>query len=310
MNRSEHPRSVAIREVGARDGLQNEAPISVGERVRLIDALSLTGLRRIEAASFVAPSAIPAMAGAEEVMAGIKRKTGIAYSALVPNVRGAERALAANADELEVVISASETHNQRNVNRTIDESLAAVVEIVALAHGAGKNVEAIVSTTFGCAYEGDVEPNRVAAIAAALRETGVDGLSFGDTTGMASPRRVHEVLDAIEGAGIAANDVGLHFHNTRGTGLANVLVGLDRGVSQFDASVGGLGGCPYAPGATGNIVTEDLVHMLMDMGIETGADLDALIRCALLAQELVGRELPGQVMRSGPRSKTVEGAIT
>ncbi|MSO36974.1 MAG: hydroxymethylglutaryl-CoA lyase [Acidimicrobiia bacterium] len=310
MNRSEYPRSVAIREVGPRDGLQNEAPISVGERVRLIDALSLTGLRRIEAASFVAPSAIPAMAGAEEVMAGIKRKTGIAYSALVPNLRGAERGLAANSDELEVVISASETHNQRNVNRTIDESLAAVIEIVALAHGAGKKVDAIVSTTFGCAYEGDVEPSRVAAIAATLRETGVDGLSFGDTTGMASPRRVHEVLDAIEGAGIAANDVGLHFHNTRGAGLANVLAGLDRGVSQFDASVGGLGGCPYAPGATGNIVTEDLVHMLMDMGIETGVDLDALIGCALLAQELVGRELPGQVMRSGPRSKTVEGATT
>ncbi len=299
------PTQVEIGEVGPRDGLQNEAIVAIQDRVRLIDALSATGLRRIEAVSFVSPQAIPPMAGAAEVMALVTRRPGVTYRALVPNVRGAEMALAAAVDEIEVVVSASETHNQRNVKRSVDESIVGVGELTVLAHGAGTPVEAIVSTAFGCPYEGDVAESRVAGLAARLRESGADRLSFGDTTGMATPRRVDGLLDALAAVGIEAADVSLHFHNTRGTGLANVLAALTRGVTRFDASIGGLGGCPYAPGATGNIVTEDLVHMLEDMGIDTGVNLGALIDCAHLAQAIVGRELPGQVMRAGPRSRTV-----
>ena len=302
------PATVEIGEVGPRDGLQNEAPVSVAARVRLIDALSNTGLRRIEAVSFVSPKAIPPMAGAGAVMAGITRREGVTYRALVPNVKGAELALAAAVDEIEVVVSASETHNQRNVNRSVEESVSAAAELTARAHTAGTPVEAIVATAFGCPYEGDVAETRVAGLAARLRSGGADRLSFGDTTGMASPRRVEALLDALRTVGIEAGDISLHFHNTRGTGLANVLAALERGVTRFDASIGGLGGCPYAPGATGNIVTEDLVHMLEDMGIETGVDLNALIACAHLAQEIVGRELPGQVMKAGPRTRTTETA--
>ena len=300
-----YPQTVEVREVGPRDGLQNEDPIPLDDRVRLIDALSATGLRRIEAASFVKPEAIPAMAGAEEVMARIERRPGVVYSALVPNPKGAARALAAGADELQLVVSASETHNRKNVRRSVEESIAGAGEVAALAHDAGRPVEVIVSTAFGCPYEGDVEPARVASVAAQVVGQGADRCSFGDTTGMATPRRVDELLDALEDAGFVATDVGLHFHNTRGTGLANVLAGLERGVARFDASIGGLGGCPYAPGATGNIVTEDLVHMLDDLGVDTGVDLAALIEVAHLAQELVGRELPGQVMRAGPRARRV-----
>ena len=299
------PTRVEIGEVGPRDGLQNEAPVPIEDRVRLIDALSASGLRRIEAVSFVSPTAIPAMAGADDVMARITRRPGVTYRALVPNVRGAELALAAEVDEIEVVVSASETHNSKNVNRSVDESIAAAGELTALAHDAGTPVEAIVSTAFGCPYEGDVPETRVAGLAAQLRDGGADRLSFGDTTGMATPRRVEMLLDALAAVGIDPTEISLHFHNTRGTGLANVLMALDRGVARFDASIGGLGGCPYAPGATGNIVTEDLVHMLEDMGIDTAVDLDALIQCAHLAQDIVGRELPGQVMRSGPRTQTV-----
>jgi hydroxymethylglutaryl-CoA lyase len=300
------PSAVEIGEVGPRDGLQNEAPVPVADRIRLIDALAATGLRRIEAVSFVSPAAIPPMAGAADVMAGITRRRGVVYRALVPNVKGAELALAAAVDEIEVVVSASETHNRRNVKRSVDESVAAAAELTTLAHDANTPVEAIVSTAFGCPYEGDVPEARVATVAARLLDGGADRLSFGDTTGMATPARVQTLLDALEAVGIAPTGISLHFHNTRGTGLANVVTALGRGVVRFDASIGGLGGCPYAPGATGNIVTEDLVHMLDDMGVATGVDLDALIGCAHLAQDIVGRELPGQVMRAGPRSATVE----
>jgi hydroxymethylglutaryl-CoA lyase len=293
-----------VREVGPRDGLQNEAPLPVETRVRLIDALSATGLRRIEAASFVSPSAIPPMAGAEEVMARIERRPGVVYSALVPNMRGAQRALDANADELELVVSASETHNRKNVGRGVAESIDGTGELVALAHEARRPVEAIVSTAFGCPYEGEVEPERVADVAKRLLDAGADRCALGDTTGMATPRRVDDVLDALDATGIDVTRVALHLHNTRGTGLANVLAGLERGVIRFDASVGGLGGCPYAPGATGNVVTEDLVHMLEDMGIDTGVDLAALVEVARFAEDVVGRELPGQVMRAGPRTRT------
>jgi hydroxymethylglutaryl-CoA lyase len=302
------PERVEIREVGPRDGLQNEAPVPIADRVRLIDALSRTGLRRIEAASFVRPEAIPPMAGSDELMARIDRRPGVTYSALVPNPKGAELALAAKADELELVVSASETHNQKNVRRSVAESLIAARELVDLAHGEDVPVEAIVSTAFGCPYEGDVAPERVAQIAGHLLDAGADRLSFGDTTGMATPRRVDDLVDALEHAGITADRIGLHFHDTRGTALANVVAGLGRGVTHFDASVGGLGGCPYAPGASGNAVTEDLVHMLEDMGIATGIDLGALLDCARLAQEIVGRELPSALLHAGARTRRYESA--
>jgi hydroxymethylglutaryl-CoA lyase len=302
------PETVEICEVGPRDGLQNEDPVSVAERVRLIDALSHTGLARIEAASFVSPSAIPPMAGAADVMERIERVPGVAYRALVPNEKGAALAIAARADELEVVVSASETHNRKNVKRSVDESLDGAGRLIGMAHDAGLPVDGIVSTAFGCPYEGDVEATRVAATAVKLLEHGADSISFGDTTGMATPVRVDALLDELDRLGVDRAQVGLHFHNTRGTGLANVLTALERGVRRFDASVGGLGGCPYAPGATGNVVTEDLVHMLDDMGVQTGVDLEALIAVAHQAQDLVGRELPGQVMRSGHRLARAEAS--
>jgi len=294
---------VDVREVGPRDGLQNEAPVPVGDRVRLIDALAASGVRRIEAASFVHPDAIPAMAGAEEVLASIDRRPGVAYTALVPNRRGAERALAAGADELEAVVSASATHNRKNLKRTPEETIGEIAGIVELAHSAGRPVDAGVATCFGCPYEGDIDPAVVAGYARRLLDLGADTVFFGDTTGMGSPRRVVLLLDALEAAGVDPGVVSLHLHDTRGTGLANAYAALQRGVTRFDASVGGLGGCPYAPGASGNIATEDLVHMLEDLGAETGIALDKLIAAAHLAEEIVGRRLPGQVMRAGPRSQ-------
>jgi len=294
-----------VREVGPRDGLQNEAPVAVAERVRLIDALGAAGIRRIEAASFVHPQAIPAMAGAEEVLAAIERRPGVSYAALVPNRRGAERALAAGADELEAVVSASATHNQKNLRRTPDETLEEIAGIVELAHSAGRPVDAGVATCFGCPYEGDIDPAAVAGYARRLLDLGADTVFFGDTTGMGSPRRVGLLLDAVEAAGIGLPLVGLHLHDTRGTGLANAYAALERGVSRFDASVGGLGGCPYAPGASGNIATEDLVHMVEDLGIATGISLGDLIAAAHVAEQIVGRRLPGQVMRAGPRTQLV-----
>jgi hydroxymethylglutaryl-CoA lyase len=294
-----------IREVGPRDGLQNEAPVPVAERVRLIDAVAAAGVRRIEAASFVHPEAIPAMAGAEEVLASIERRPGVSYTALVPNRRGAERALAAGADELEAVVSASATHNQKNLKRTPDETLEEIAGVIDLVHAAGRPVDAGVATCFGCPYEGDIDPSVVAGYARRLLDLGADTVFFGDTTGMGSPRRVGLLLDAVEAARIDLDVVGLHLHDTRGTGLANAYAALQRGVSRFDASIGGLGGCPYAPGASGNIATEDLVHMVEDLGISTGISLEGLIAAAHLAEEVVGRRLPGQVMRAGPRTQLV-----
>ena len=296
---------IEIREVGPRDGLQNEPPVPVAERVRLIDALAGAGLRRIEAASFVHPKAIPAMAGAEEVLARIDRRPGVAYTALVPNLRGAERALAAGADELEVAVSASTTHNQKNWNRTPDETLEEIAGVIELAHAAGKPVDAGVATCFGCPYEGDVDARVAAGYARRLADLGADSLFFGDTTGLGSPRRVGLLLDAVEAEGIDLGMVGLHLHDTRGTGLANAYAALERGVTRFDASIGGLGGCPYAPGASGNIATEDLVHLMEEQGCDTGVRLERLIAAAHLAEEIVGRRLPGQVMRAGPRSRLV-----
>jgi hydroxymethylglutaryl-CoA lyase len=298
------PSKISLREVGPRDGLQNEDPIPTDAKVALVDALSKTGLSRIEAVSFVRASAIPQMADADEVWSRIERAAGVRYSALVPNLRGAARALDAGVSELEVVVSASETHNRKNVNRTVGESLDEISAIIDLAHQRGATVQAIVSTAWGCPYEGDVPVDRVvAAVSRAVRD-GADSASFGDTTGMATPTRVRQLIGAFREAN-PETQLNLHFHNTRGTGLANVLAALELGVTDFDASVGGLGGCPYAPGATGNIATEELVHMAEDMGIDTGINLEALISAAAEAEQAVGHTLPSQVLRAGPRTRTI-----
>ncbi len=295
-----------IREVGPRDGLQNEETIPVDQRVALIDALSGTGLRAIEAASFVHPKAIPPMAGSGEVMAAIDRHPDVRYRVLVPNERGAHDALAAGADEIEVVMSISETHNRKNIKMSPEDSVDQIVALTELAHSEGTPVEAILSTAFGCAYEGDVDPARVAHFTRrVIDEAGVEGVSFGDTSGMASPRVVNELLDALEAADVDVSEIGLHFHDTRNLGLANILTGVERGVRKFDASIAGLGGCPYSPGATGNVATEDVVHMLEDLGYDTGVDLESLMSAGRLAEELVGRQLPSAVLRAGPRTRTV-----
>ena len=289
---------VSIREVAPRDGLQNEEPIPTDAKVRLIDALSGTGVRRIEAVSFVHPKAIPQMADADEVWARVAKHPEIRYSALIPNTRGAQRAIAAGFREIEVVVSASDTHNRRNLNRSTAESLDDIAGLIPLVHDAGATLEVIVATSFGCPFEGDIAPQRVAGIVERVRADGADRIAFGDTTGMATPRRVKDLLAEVR------PDL-LHFHDTRGTGLANIITALDLGVTEFDASVGGIGGCPYAPGASGNVATEEVVHMLHDMGIDTGIDLDALIEVAELAEKLLGKALPSGVLRAGPRTRLV-----
>lgn len=296
------PDAVSLREVGPRDGLQNEDPVPADGKVALINALSKTGLRRIEAVSFVHPRAIPQMADADEVWERIDRNPDVRYSALVPNIRGAQRALAAGFTELEVVVSASDTHNRRNINRSTDESLADAAELADLVHGHGATLQVVVSTSWGCPYEGDVPVTRVVNVVNRAIAAGADSVALGDTTGMATPTRVTDLVGAVRAAHPDV-PLGLHFHNTRGTGLANVYAALLLGVTDFDASVGGLGGCPYAPGASGNIATEEVVHMLEDMGIATGVDLDALIEVAAQAERLVGHELPSQVLRAGPRTR-------
>jgi hydroxymethylglutaryl-CoA lyase len=301
---SDLPERLSLREVGPRDGLQNEDPVSTAAKVALIDTLSATGVGRIEAVSFVHPLAIPQMADAAEVWAAITPNPDVRYSALVPNLRGAQRALAAGFSEIEVVVSASDTHNRKNLNRSTDESLDDIAAIVDLVHGQGGTCQVIVATAWGCPYEGDVPVERVVSVATRAMRDGADSLAYGDTTGMATPTRVTSLVGETRSA---HPDVPLllHFHNTRGTGLANVLAALQVGVSEFDASVGGLGGCPYAPGATGNIATEELVHMVEDMGVATGVDLEAMIAAAAEAERIVGRTLSSQVLRAGPRSRTI-----
>ena len=295
-----YPSSSEVREVGPRDGLQNEDPIPVEARIDLVDALSDTGLRAIEVGSFVRPDAIPAMAGTDRVLAAISRREGVRYRVLVPNLRGAELAVDAGADELEVVVSVSDTHNGRNLRMSVDDSVEQIRRVVERAASADVPVEAILATSFGCPYEGAVDPGRVVALAQQLRQAGVTTFSFADTTGMATPPAIIALLDELTAAGWPADDIALHLHNTRGTGLANLVVAAQRGVRRFDASVGGLGGCPFAPGATGNVPTEDVVHLLDSLGMTTGVDLEALIVVALELETVIGRQLPGQVMRAGP----------
>jgi hydroxymethylglutaryl-CoA lyase len=290
------PSEVRIREVGPRDGLQAEAPLGVAERVRLIDSLAESGLREIEAVSFVSPTAVPAMAGADEVMARVSRRDDVSYVALVPNLRGAELALDAGVDGLNVTVSASPEYNQRNVRRTIAESLAGLAGIVARAGGLW--VDVTISCAFGSPYEGDLTPSAVAAVGTAALSAGATSLTYADTTGMATPRRVAELVDVV-GPGVR-----LHFHETRGTGLVNAFAALQLGVADFDTSVGGLGGSPFAAGAGGNLATEGLVALLDDLGVSTGVSLDSLLAsCSLLSTLLGGRALPSPVALAGPRTR-------
>ncbi|RKR07321.1 hydroxymethylglutaryl-CoA lyase [Kushneria sinocarnis] len=294
-------RRVRIHEVAPRDGLQIESRfVPTEDKIALIDALSATGVAAIEATSFTSPKAIPNLADASEVMAGIQRRDGVRYVALVPNRRGAERALASGADELNLVLSASDSHGLANLRMTPWQSLERFAELVPLARdrAPATRLNASLSTAFGCPFDGPVPPARVLDIVARLAALGLDGVSLCDTTGMANPHQVGELCQQVL-ARHPQLDLTLHLHNTRGMGLANALAGWQAGVIRFDAALGGLGGCPFAPGATGNVCSEDLVHMFEEMGITTGVDLDALMRTAETLPGLVGHEIPGQVVRAG-----------
>jgi hydroxymethylglutaryl-CoA lyase len=299
---AELPESVRIREVGPRDGFQNEPEvIPTTEKIRLIELLGRSGLRRLEVTSFVRPDVIPQLADAEQVLDAVRLPETVSVSVLIPNERGLERALAHRPrfQEINGFLSASETHNEKNVGRSVDESLRGLAATFARALSEGLRCEGVISTSFGCPYEGEVPVERVLSIAASLVEAGASEIGFGDTTGMANPLQVRAffaaAFEALPGVELTA-----HFHNTRGQGLANVLAALEAGVSSFESSFGELGGCPVPAGATGNIATEDLVSMLHEMGVETGVDLEALIEASRAAQETLGRPLGSHVLSAGP----------
>jgi hydroxymethylglutaryl-CoA lyase len=298
----ELPSSVRIREVGPRDGFQNEPEtISTADKVRLIDLLSATGLTRMEITSFVRPDVIPQLSDAAEVLAAVQRREGVSFSVLIPNERGLDRALEMRErfDEVSVFLSASETHNQANVNRSIADSLAGLEATLARAGEAGLRREGVIATSFGCPYEGEVPPERVFEIAERLAAAGCEEVGFGDTTGMANPRQVHEFFAAARER-LTGVELTAHFHNTRGQGLANVVAALEEGVESFESSFGELGGCPVPPGSTGNVSTEDVASMLNEMGVATGVDLPLLIEASRAAQEVLGRPLGAHVLRAGP----------
>jgi hydroxymethylglutaryl-CoA lyase len=299
---TELPPTVRIREVGPRDGFQNEPEvISTDDKVRLIGMLAASGVRRLEVTSFVRPDVIPQLADAEEVLARVDRRPGVAYSVLIPNEKGLERALPHRDcfDEVNLFLSASETHNRKNVNSSIAESLEGLERTIARGVDQGLRCEGVISVSFGCPYEGEVPPERVFGIADRLAAAGCQEIAFGDTTGMANPRQVSEFF-AWARERLPEVELTAHFHNTRGQGLANVVAALERGVDSFESSFGELGGCPVPPGSTGNVSSEDLVSMLHGMGIDTGIDLTKLIDASRAAQDVLGRPLGAHVLRAGP----------
>ncbi|MHB1505422.1 MAG: hydroxymethylglutaryl-CoA lyase [Sulfobacillus sp.] len=301
------PPRITLREVGLRDGLQAESAIlSLADKVALYQALVGAGLTRIEATSFVAAKAIPQLADAGQFLAAVGPHPDVWLSALAPNLTGAERAVAAGVDEVTVFLSASETHNRHNVRRSVQQSLSQAADIASALAGSQVVRSAVIATAFDCPYEGPQDAAKVAELARRLREMGYAPILFGDTIGAANPVTVSRLLEATE-RHLPVREIGLHFHNTRDSALANLLVGLEHGVTLFDAAVGGMGGCPYAPGATGNVASEDVVAMVEAMGITTGVDLAKVIAAAALAQDLVGRQLPSACLRAFDR---VQGTWT
>jgi hydroxymethylglutaryl-CoA lyase len=295
------PAEVDVREVGMRDGLQLEAPVPLEAKLEMLEALVATGVRRIEVTSFVSPKAVPALADADQVAAELARWPGVHWSALVANQRGAVRAVDAGMADLEYVVSAADGHSRANAGRSTAEAVAAVGEIAQLAHGAGGSLEVIVATAWDCPFEGRTPIARTVDVTRAAVTAGADQLCLGDTLGTTTPVRVVRLLDAVRRAS-PGTPLGVHFHDTRGTGQANALAALQAGVTQLDASVGGLGGCPFAPGASGNIATEELVYWLADAEVATGIDLDALLAAASVTERAVGHELPSSLHRAGGRN--------
>ncbi|PSL94613.1 hydroxymethylglutaryl-CoA lyase [Pseudomonas sp. R9.37] len=288
-----------VQEVSPRDGLQIEPTwVETADKIALINQLSLAGFSRIEAGSFVSPKAIPALRDGEQVFQGIGRKPGVIYVALIPNLKGAQRAIESRADELNLVMSASQTHNLANMRMRCEASLAAFKDIVSFAADYPVRLNGSIATTFGCPFEGKIDEDRVLHIVDAYRELGIQGITLADTTGMANPRQVARLVKRVL-QHVPASDLTLHFHNTRGLGLCNVLAAYEAGARRFDAALGGLGGCPFAPGASGNICTEDLVNLCDEVGIHTGIDLPHLLHMSRQLPALLGHELPGQVAKAG-----------
>ena len=292
------PAEATIYEVGPRDGLQNEArQVPTADKIRFIDSLVASGVRNIEITSFVSPKWIPQLADSAEVARGVHRVPGVRMSALVPNKRGLDAALASGMREIAVFMSASETHNKKNVNKTIADTLTAFEDVVPHARAAGVPVRAYLSTCFGCPYEGDIDPEAVVSLTGKLHDMGVYQISISDTIGVANPQQVEDVLGRVL-AKHPADSIAVHFHDTQGTALANCLVSLQMGITTIDAAAGGLGGCPYAPGASGNLATEDVVAMLHSMGVKTGIDLDKLTEASRTASTFVGHELPSKYLKA------------
>jgi len=293
------PASVSLYEVGPRDGLQNEVTVLPAERkVELIEGLVDAGIRRIEMTSFVNPRWIPALADHTEVATRVRRREGVSYSALVPNMRGLDSASRAGVEEVAVFMAASQTHNRKNINKSTEEALATYREVVREARARGMRIRGYVSCVYGCPYEGSVPIEQVLEVGGALLEMGVYELSLGDTIGVGTPRQVEHVMCSLLSAGIGLEQLAVHFHDTRGTALANITVSLQYGVRTIDSAIGGLGGCPYAPGASGNVATEDVVYMLHGMGVETGVDLDQLVGIAARLTGLLARELPSKYLKA------------
>jgi hydroxymethylglutaryl-CoA lyase len=302
MTRLALPTAVDIREVGPRDGLQIEAPVAFEDKLAMLESLVATGVRRIEATSFVSPRAVPSMADAERVAAATTAWPDVHWSALIASPNGARRAVDAGMANLEYVISAGEGHSLANAGRPTEQAVAAISEVAEIAHSAGGLLEVIIATAWDCPFDGRTPPERTLEIATQAVELGADQLCLGDTIGTTTPVRVVALIDAVRRSSPGV-EVGVHFHNTRGAGLACVLAALQVGVTQIDASVGGLGGCPFAPGASGNIATEELVYLLDDMGVHSGVDLDAILTAARVTAAAIGHQLPSSLLRAGGRSR-------